>query len=91
MTSRRIRNGYLHFSRKIKKKRKLTKRKRTRRQKDGAAFLGPILASAVAPVLDGIIGKIFQNDVREEKTLLAEKQKKDTELKEDEIKKVVLF
>ena len=59
MATPRIRNGYLHFGGKIKKKRKLTRRKRTRRQRSGAAFLGSILASPVAPVLNGIIGKIF--------------------------------
>ena len=59
MTTPRIRNRYLHFGGKIKKKRNLTRRKRTRRKRDGAAFLGPVLASAVAPVLKGIIGKIF--------------------------------
>ena len=59
MTTSRIRNRYLHFSGKFKKKRKLTRRKRTRRQRGGAAFLGLILASAVAPVLNGIIGKTF--------------------------------
>ena len=59
MATPRIRNGYLHFGGKIKKKRKLTRRKRTRRQRGGAAFLGPILASAVAPALNGIIRKIF--------------------------------
>ena len=59
MTTPRIRNRYLHFGGKIKKKRKLTRRKKTRGKRDGAAFLGPILASPVAPVLKGIIGKIF--------------------------------
>ena len=43
MATPRIRNRYLHFGGKIKKKRKLTKRKRTRRQRDGAAFLAPVL------------------------------------------------
>ena len=59
MTTPRIRNGYLHFDGKIKKKRKLTMRKRTRRQRGEAAILGPILASAVALLLNGIIGKKF--------------------------------
>ena len=59
MTTPRIRNKYLYFDGKIKKKRKLTRRKRTRSKREGAAFLGPILASAVAPALKGIIGKIF--------------------------------
>ena len=59
MTTPRIRNGYLHFGGKIKKKRKLMRRKRTRRQRSGGAFLGLILASAIAPVLNSIIGKIF--------------------------------
>ena len=57
MTMPRITNGNLHFGGKIKKKRKLTRRKRTRRQKVG--FLGEILASTVAPVLIGIIEKNF--------------------------------
>ena len=59
MTMPRIRNKYLHFGEKIKKRRKVTRRKRTRRQRDGAAFLGLILASAVAPVSNGVIGKNF--------------------------------
>ena len=59
MTTPRIRNGLLHFGGKIKKKRKLTRTRRTRRQRGGAAFLGPNIASAVAPVLNGIIGKLF--------------------------------
>ena len=59
MPTPRIRNGYFHFGGKIRKKRKLTRRKRTRRQSGGAAFLGPIVASIVAPVLNGIIGKKF--------------------------------
>ena len=54
MTTPRIRNGNLHFGGKTKKKRKLTRRKRTRRQRGVAVFLGPILASAVVPILNGI-------------------------------------
>ena len=59
MTMQRIRNWYLYFGGKNKDKRKLTRRKRTRRQRGGAAFLGPILATAVAPVLNSIIGIFF--------------------------------
>ena len=59
MTMPRIRNRYLYFSGKIKKKGRLTWRKRIRRQRGGAASLGMILASAVAPVLNSIIGKSF--------------------------------
>ena len=59
MTMQRIRNWYLHFGGKNKDKRKLRRRKRTRRQRGGAAFLGPILAIAVAPVLNSIIGIFF--------------------------------
>ena len=59
MTMPRIRNGYLHFGGNIRKKRKLTRRKGTRRQRGEEAFLGPILASAVATVLNDIIGNIF--------------------------------
>ena len=76
MTTPRIRNRYLYFDGKIKKKRKLRRRKRTRRKRDGAAFLGPILASAVAPVLKGIIGKIFQNDILEKEKSCSQKNKK---------------
>ena len=57
MTTPRIRNGSLHFGGKTKKKRQLTRRKITRRQKGVAVFLGPILASAVVPILNGITGK----------------------------------
>ena len=76
MPTPRIRNGYFHFGGKIRKKRKLTRRKRTRRQGGGAAFLGPIVASIVAPVLNGIIGKKFQNDVREKEKSCSQKNKK---------------
>ena len=62
----RMRNGYLSFRgryRKISKplKRKRKQRKMTRMQRGG--FLGPILASAIAPVatnlLNCIISKLF--------------------------------
>ena len=62
----RIRNGYLSFRgryRKISKplKRRRKRRKMTRLQRGG--FLGPIIASAVAPVatnlLNGIASKLF--------------------------------
>ena len=76
MATPRIRNGYLHFGGKIKKKRKLTRRKRTRRQRGGVAFLGPILVSAVAPALNAIIRKTFQNDVREKEKSCSQKNKK---------------
>ena len=59
MTMQRIRNWYLYFGGKNKDKRKLRRRKRTRRQRGGAAFLGPILAIAVAPVLNSIMGIFF--------------------------------
>ena len=59
MTTPRIRNRYLYFSGKIKKKGRVTSRKRIRRHRGGAASLGLILASVVAPVLNSIIGKSF--------------------------------
>ena len=59
MTMPRIRNGYLYFGGKIKKRRKLTRRKRTRRKRGGSTFVGPILASAAAPLFNSIVGNIF--------------------------------
>ena len=62
----KIRNGYLSFVgryRKISKslKRRRKQRKMTRLQRGG--FLGPIIASAVAPVatnlLNGVLSKLF--------------------------------
>ena len=62
----RIRNGYLSFGGRYRKMSKPLKRGRkqrrtSRRQRGG--FLGPIVASALAPVatnlLNGIVSKIF--------------------------------
>ena len=62
----RIRNGYLSFGGRYRKtskplKRRRKQRKMTRLQRGG--FLGPIVASAVAPVatnfLNGIVSKLF--------------------------------
>ena len=41
--------------------------------------------------MEKIIGKTFQNDVREKEKGCSQKNKKDRKLKEDDIKKVVLF
>ena len=60
---------------KNKNKRKLTSRKRTR-QRDGAAFSGPILASADGPVLNGIIGKFFRMMYVKKKKAARRKTKK---------------
>ena len=75
MTTQRRRNGYLHFSRKMRRKRKLTRRERTRRQRDETTLLNPILASVVAPVLTSIIRKIFRNDDLREKEKITARRK----------------
>ena len=74
MTMPRIKN--LHFGRKIKKKRKLTRRKITRRQRGGAAFLYPILVSSIAPVLSGITGNVFRMMYVKKKKVTRRKNKK---------------
>ena len=59
----RIRNGYLHFGGKIKRRKTKRRRSTKRRSQKGGAFFGPMLASAIVPVarnlLNGIVGKIF--------------------------------
>ena len=58
-----IRNGYLHFGVKIKRRKTKRRRDTKRRRQKGRAFFGPMLASAIASVatnlLKGIVGKIF--------------------------------
>ena len=66
-------------------------RKKTKRQRSGASFLCPILESSIAPVLSGIIRKIFRMMYVKKKEAACRKTKKDTELKEDDIKKMVLW
>ena len=62
MATLRIRNGYLHFG--GRKRRKGIKGKK-RKQCGGLGFLAPIDAIAVAPVatnlLNAIVGKLFKN------------------------------
>ena len=68
----------------------IKKEKKNKKIKWWSSPFRSTLASAVAPVLNGIIGNTFQNDVREKEKGCLQK-KKDIELKEDKIKKMVLL
>ena len=63
MRTPRIRNCYLHFDGKTKRRKTERRRGTKRKRQKGEAFFGPMLASAIAPVatnlLNSIEGKIF--------------------------------
>ena len=63
MRTPRIRNGYLHFRGKIKRRKTKRRRDTKRRHQKGGEFFGSMLASAIVPavtkLLNGIVGKIF--------------------------------
>ena len=63
MRTPRIRNGYLHFGRKIKQRKTKRRRGTKRKRQKGGGFFCHILASAIATVatnlLNGIARKIL--------------------------------
>ena len=63
----------------------INKEKKNKKIKWWSSPFRSILASAVAPVLNGIIGNTFQNDVREkEKGCLQKKKRQRTKRRQDQ-------
>ena len=58
MKTPRIRNDYLHFGGKIKRRKTKRRRGTKRRRQKRGAFLGPVLASAIAPVATNLLNGI---------------------------------
>ena len=63
MRTPRIKNGYLPFGGKIKRRKTKRRRGTKKKREKGGAFFGPMLESAIAPaatnLLNSTVGEIF--------------------------------